>query len=121
MILNFEQNKIEKIEEYVFSLNDFTRLESLELCLNNNLLKKLPPFSASNKNRNVINEIILNFELKKIENMEDFVLSLRVFFRLENLTLNLNNNLLTKLPTFSINNNYNNNRNSVINKNDTEF
>ncbi len=36
IILNFEQNKIEKMEEFAFSYKDFTRLENLELYLSNN-------------------------------------------------------------------------------------
>ncbi len=36
MKLNFEENTIEKIEEFVPSLNDFTKLEHLELNLKNN-------------------------------------------------------------------------------------
>jgi hypothetical protein len=36
MILNFEENKIEKMEKFALSLNNFYRLESLELRLNNN-------------------------------------------------------------------------------------
>jgi hypothetical protein len=36
MILNFEGNKIEKMEEFAHSLKDFNRLENLELNLNKN-------------------------------------------------------------------------------------
>ncbi len=36
MILDFEGNKIEKIEEFTLSLKNFTRLENIELNLNNN-------------------------------------------------------------------------------------
>jgi hypothetical protein len=36
MILRFEGNKIEKMEEFALSLKDFTRLENLELHLNMN-------------------------------------------------------------------------------------
>ncbi len=38
MILYFEENKIEKMEDFALSLKDFTRLENLELYINNNLL-----------------------------------------------------------------------------------
>jgi hypothetical protein len=36
MKLNFEGNKIEKIEEFLFSLKEFNRLKELELSLINN-------------------------------------------------------------------------------------
>ena len=36
MILEFWENKIEKIEEFASSLQDFNKLEKLELNLNNN-------------------------------------------------------------------------------------
>ncbi len=89
MILNFEQNKIEKIEEFALSLKDFTRLEHLELLLTNNLLTKLPAISINNNNdnnndSNVINKMILDFGWNKIEKIEEFAFSLKHFTRLEN-------------------------------------
>jgi hypothetical protein len=67
MILNFEQNKIEKIEEFALSLKDFTRLENLELRLNRNLLTKLPAFSNNNNNNsNMINKMILLYKIRKL-------------------------------------------------------
>jgi hypothetical protein len=36
MILDFEENKIEKMDEFTVSLKDFIKLENLELNLNNN-------------------------------------------------------------------------------------
>ncbi len=95
MILSFGGNKIEKIEEFAFSLKDFTRLEHLELLLNNNKLTKLPAFSINNNNNNnsnVMNKMILNFGVNKIEKIEEFALSLKDFTRLEHLELSLNNN-----------------------------
>ncbi len=42
MKLIFSENKIDNIDEFALSLKEFTRMESLELYLNLNLLKKLP-------------------------------------------------------------------------------
>jgi hypothetical protein len=64
LILNFENNKIEKMKKLSLSLNEFARLEHLELNLNNNLLTKIPIFSDHNSNNNksnVIKKMILNF------------------------------------------------------------
>jgi hypothetical protein len=99
MILDFERNKIENMEEFTLSLKEFNRLEGLELYLNSNLLSKLPAFSISNNQTS--NVMILNFEENKIEKIEEFLLSLKDFNRLEILKLYLNNNLFTKLPAFS--------------------
>ncbi len=49
----------------------------------------------------MVNEMILNFERNKIDNIDEFALSLKDFSRLENLELHFSNIFLTKLPSFS--------------------
>ncbi len=92
MILRFEYNKIEKMEEFALSLKDFPRLEHLELNLYANKLTKLPAFYNNNNSNNVLNKMILDFRYNKIEKMEEFELSIKDFTRLEHLEINLSSN-----------------------------
>ncbi len=60
MILGFEENKVEDIEEFAVSLINYNNLEKLTLYLNKNLLAKLPTFSP-NGNSNINNNNTNNF------------------------------------------------------------
>ncbi len=66
-MLNFEKNKIENIEEFTNSLQEFNRVENLELSLSSNLLKKLPAFSINNNN-NKISNAMKKMKLNFVEN-----------------------------------------------------
>jgi hypothetical protein len=103
MIINLVANKIENKNQFAFSLIEFNRIETFELDLKNNLLTKLSAFFFNKLNTtNAMNEMELHFGWYKIEKIEEFLLSFKDLNRLENFKLLLNNNLLRKLPAFSI-------------------
>ncbi len=69
----------------------------------------MPQFSLNDDNScNEMTNLQLDFAQNKIEKISEFTLSIKEFKRVEFLELNLNNNLLSKLPVFSINNKNNN-------------
>jgi hypothetical protein len=73
------------MEDFALSLIKFSRLENLNLNLNYNLLTKLPAFFINNNdnNKNIMNELILDLALNKIETIEEFIYSLNELKGLE--------------------------------------
>jgi hypothetical protein len=93
------------MEEFLLSIKEFNRLENLELYLNFNLLASLPAFAINNSINNRYSIKMMKFECSynKIVQVEEFVLSLKDFKRLENLELIFNYNKINKLPAFNLN------------------